>query len=195
METKLKRDYYSNEDVVFLAKDLIGKVLCTNIQGQYSAGIISETEAYKGPEDRASHAYGNKRTNRTEIMFGEPGFAYVYLCYGIHKLFNVVSGPKDIPHAVLIRGTKPLEGIPIMEKRRSMKSTKKNFSSGPGTLTIALGLNMHHNKMDLEGDEVWIEDRNIPIKGSEIIQGPRIGIDYSGPDKDLPYRFLWKLAK
>ena len=131
MGKKLDRDYYVNEDVVFLASDLIGKVLYSAFNGQICSGIITETEAYKGIEDKASHAYGNRRTKRTEIMFGDPGFAYVYLCYGIHKLFNIVTAPREVPHAVLIRGIKPISGIQEMERRRNMKSHSQNFSSGP----------------------------------------------------------------
>ena len=191
MGKKLDRSYYLNEDVVFLARDLIGKVLCTRIKGKYTSGVISETEAYAGATDRASHAFGNRRTNRTEIMYQRGGLSYVYLCYGIHKLFNVVTGPVDMPHAVLVRGVKPLDGIELMEKRRKKRVSDNGFSSGPGTLTVALGIDMDHNKKDLRGDIVWIEDRKIEVPPAGIEISPRIGIDYAKEDKDLPYRFLW----
>src|SRR5688572_7863163 len=100
---KLKRDFYTREDVVLVAKELLGKVLCTKWNGKTTSGIITETEAYEGITDRASHAYRGRRTERTEIMYSEGGTAYVYLCYGMHHLFNVVTNKKDIPHAVLIR--------------------------------------------------------------------------------------------
>lgn len=190
MVQKLEQSYYLNKDVVFLAQNLIGKVICTKIKGEYCTGIISETEAYNGTSDKASHAYNNRRTARTEIMFGNGGFSYVYLCYGIHKLFNVVCSPKDIPNAVLIRGIIPLEGTEIMEKRRNKDKEQKGFSNGPGTLTIALAIEMEHNKIDLTGDNIWIENREIQFPENEIQIGPRIGIDYAEEDKSLPYRFL-----
>ncbi len=179
-----------NNDVIFLAKDLIGKVLCTQINGEYCSGIISETEAYNGIYDKASHAYNNRRTKRTEIMFEAGAHSYVYLCYGIHMLFNVVCSDEGIPNAVLIRGIIPLEGIDTMEKRRNKKVSVKGFSSGPGTLTIALGIEMSHNKTSLLGDTIWIEDQRIKFSENEIQIGPRIGIDYAEEDKELPFRFL-----
>ena len=192
MGRKIGPEYYLNEDVVFVAKDLLGKVICTNINGRFCSGYISETEAYAGVNDKASHAYGNLRSKRTEVMYHKGGKAYVYLCYGIHKLFNVVTGPIATPHAVLIRGIQPLEGIEIMEKRRKKKLGTKQFSSGPGTLTQALGIGMENNNTDLQGDTIWIEDHQVETRENEISIGPRIGIDYAGEDKDLPYRFLWQ---
>lgn len=188
---KIPLSYYQNEDVVSLAKELIGKVLCTKINGQTSKGIITETEAYAGATDKASHAYGNLRTKRTEPMYSSGGISYVYLCYGIHKLFNIVSGPENVPHAILLRGIKPLDGISLMEKRRSKKQHLKNFSSGPGTATVALGIEMKHNRTQLTGPNIWLEDKNIKVPEKEILIGPRIGVDYAKEDAKLPYRVLW----
>lgn len=188
---KLPLSYYQNTNVVFIAQDLLGKVLCTNIRGELSAAIITETEAYAGAIDKASHAYGNRRTPRTESMFHEGGVAYVYLCYGIHHLFNVVCGPKDLPHAVLLRGIKPLEGISLMEKRRKKKHHHKNFSSGPGTATVALGITTKYDLTPLTRSTIWIEDRKINVPKKEILIGPRVGVDYAKEDANLPYRFLW----
>ncbi|NND77464.1 MAG: DNA-3-methyladenine glycosylase, partial [Flavobacteriales bacterium] len=184
MDTKVKipLSYYQQEDVVGLAKDLIGKVLCTNIQGNQCEGIITETEAYAGATDKASHAYKNLRTKRTETMYDSGGIAYVYLCYGIHHLFNVVCGPQDLPHAVLLRGIKPLGGVPFMEKRRHKDHSSKNFSSGPGTATMALGIDLSHNGTQLSGPVIWLEDRSIQVPDKEIIIGPRIGVDYAQVD-------------
>ena len=188
--SKLSREYYLQTDVVTLARDLLGKHLFTNIDGQVSAGIITETEAYAGENDKASHAYGNRRTSRTEIMFAQGGTAYVYLCYGIHHLFNVVTNVADVPHAILIRGIQPVEGLPAMMERRKKTKVNKNFSAGPGTAAQALGITTKLTGIDLLGDEIWLEDRGLSVPDSDVLIGPRIGVDYAGEDAQLPYRFL-----
>jgi len=175
---KLSRPYYLTPDVADLAKDLLGKVLCTSIDGVMTTGMIIETEAYAGAIDKASHAYGNKMTNRTKTMYLEGGCSYVYLIYGMHHLFNVVSNIEGIPHAVLIRGIEPIEGVEEMIKRRGGK-VKKKFTTGPGTLSQAMGIKTSHDKFDLVGDTIWIEDRGITIKPSTIKARPRIGVDYA----------------
>lgn len=190
---KIPKSYYQSEDVVGIARDLIGKEIHTYFNGSQCAGMIIETEAYAGENDKASHAYGGRRTKRTSTMYLNGGKSYVYLCYGIHHLFNVVTGPKNVPHAVLIRGIKPLQGIDMMEKRRKLNSTISNFSNGPGTLSTALGIKTIHNNLDLTSDTIWLEDSAIIVKESEIQSGPRIGIDYAGEDALLPYRFLWNV--
>ena len=189
---KLQKDFYIREDVVLIAKELLGKVLITNFNGAISAGIITETEAYAGINDRASHAFGGRRTARTEIMYATGGTAYVYLCYGIHHLFNVVTNQKDIPHAVLIRALKPIEGMDVILKRRKQKETSNKLSSGPGTLSQALGIQTSHSGENLLGNKIWIEDRGINFPDIEIIKSPRIGVDYAGADALLPYRFYVK---
>lgn len=190
---KLPVSFYDRDDVVLIAQELIGKVLCTDIDGIITKGIITETEAYAGEVDKASHAYGGRRTNRTEIMFGKPGISYVYLCYGVHSLFNVVTNKQDIPHAVLVRGILPLEGIETIVSRRKTKEPLHRIADGPGKLTKALGIEFrNHNNLDLLGDSVWIEDHSIEVNPTEIEIGPRIGIDYAEEDSLLPYRFLWK---
>ena len=185
--TALPFSFYQREDVVQIAKDLLGKVIVSVVDGNYTSGIITETEAYKGAEDKASHAYQNKRTARTEIMFGPGGFSYVYLCYGIHHLFNVVTNIQNIPHAVLIRNTVPLHGVDSMLKRRNRDDTE-NLLTGPGTLTQALGIDKEHNTISLQSENLRIEDHN--IHPEEIIESPRIGVDYAGKDALLLYRFL-----
>ena len=184
----LKASYYLNPDVVFLAKDLIGKTLCTRINNVLTCGIITETEAYAGVNDKASHAYNGRRTNRTETMYSKGGVSYVYLCYGIHKLFNVVTNVKGIPHAILIRAIHPTIGIEEIIERRGIKLSK-NLCVGPGKVTQALGLDLVHNNSPLTGKEIWIQDDGIKIKASDINTGPRIGVDYAGEDAKLPYRF------
>lgn len=190
---KLPIDFYDRDDVVLIAQELIGKVLCTNVDGIITKGIITETEAYAGTTDKASHAYGGRRTDRTEVMFGKPGISYVYLCYGVHSLFNVVTNKQDIPHAVLVRGIHPLEGIETIISRRKTKEPLHRIADGPGKLTKALGIEFRqHNNLDLLGDSVWIEDHSIEVNPTEIEIGSRIGIDYAQEDAFLPYRFLWK---
>ncbi|MET0572365.1 MAG: DNA-3-methyladenine glycosylase [Pedobacter agri] len=189
---KLSRGYYLNEDVLHLAKDLLGKVLFTNIQGEVSAGIIVETEAYFGISDKASHAYGGRRTNRTETMFSEGGVAYVYLCYGMHNLFNVVSSKINDPHAILIRAIEPLIGKELMEERRKMVFAKPAISSGPGSAAKALGIDRSFNAKDLTGNEIWIEDHQISIDDNDIMAVPRVGIAYAQEHAALPWRFYIK---
>ncbi|CAD0218629.1 DNA-3-methyladenine glycosylase [Chryseobacterium sp. D764] len=189
---KLPLSYYSNQDVLFLAQDLLGKVLFTDINGEVTAGIIVETEAYFGVLDKASHAYGGRRTDRTETLYSHGGVSYVYLCYGIHHLFNIVTSVKDEPHAVLIRAVEPLVGKDIMELRRNMPADKAAISSGPGSAAKALGIDKSFNKKDLDGNEIWIENHGIQYSSDNIIKAPRIGVAYAQEDAFLPWRFFIK---
>lgn len=191
-ELKLPLSYYSNQDVLFLAQDLLGKVLFTEIDGEITAGIIVETEAYNGVSDKASHAYGGRRTDRTETLYSHGGISYVYLCYGIHHLFNVVTSVQDEPHAVLIRAVEPLIGKEIMEVRRNMPASKSAISAGPGSAAKALGIDRTFNTKDLAGNEIWIEDYGIEYISEDIIAGPRIGVAYAQEDALLPWRFFVK---
>lgn len=186
---KLQSSFYKSNDVVYLAKQLLGKSLKTNIDGVLTGGIITETEAYAGITDRASHAYGGRRTSRTEVMFHEGGLSYVYLCYGVHFLFNVVTGEEGIPHAVLIRAISPIIGIDEILKRRKKSKLKKDVTDGPGKLTKALGISLKQNGSNLEGDTVWIEESGLEITETDILISKRIGVDYAGEDANLPYRF------
>jgi DNA-3-methyladenine glycosylase len=190
---KLSKSFYQREDVVQVAKDLLGKYLFTKFNNKLTGGIITETEAYAGVADRASHAYSGRRTARTEIMFGEGGTAYVYLCYGIHSLFNVVTNKKGIPHAVLIRAIKPTHGIPTILWRRNMTAVKKNISGGPGTVSEALGIHYSHTGLSLLGNKIWIEDRGYPVDKKKIEASKRIGVDYAGEDAELLFRFVLKV--
>ncbi|WP_316760297.1 DNA-3-methyladenine glycosylase [Pedobacter aquatilis] len=189
---KLNSDYYLNEDVISLAKDLLGKVLYTKIEGEITAGVITETEAYFGIKDKASHAFGSRRTARTETMFAQGGIAYVYLCYGIHNLFNVVTSAKDNPNAVLVRSIEPLIGVEIIEERRSMPRTKAAISAGPGSAAKALGIDRTFNAKDLSGDEIWIEDHQIYFNPDQISISPRVGVAYAQEHALLPLRFFVK---
>jgi DNA-3-methyladenine glycosylase len=193
----LGNEFYDRDDVITIAKELLGKVLVTNINNVYTSGIITEVEAYKAPEDKASHAYNNRRTPRTEIMFRHGGHAYVYLCYGIHHLFNVVTGPEDSAHAILIRAIEPIDNIEEMMSRRKQTNLHTRLSSGPGTLTLALGINRHHSGTNMLAGktDIWIEDRQIYYEEDQIVSTSRIGIDYAEEWKDKPWRFYIKDSK
>ncbi len=188
--SKLNEAFYSRKDVVKISKELLGKVLCTNIDGQLTEALIVETEAYAGVTDKASHAYGSRRTPRTEIMFRQGGYAYIYLCYGMYSLFNVVTSVEGTPHAVLIRGAQALSGTAVMLHRSGKSKIDKNFLIGPGKLAKALGLHYSLTGTLLSGDLIWIEDRGIKIPAKSICVTPRIGVDYAGEDALLPYRFI-----
>jgi len=188
----LDEAYFLTDNVLHLAQDLLGKVLVTSIGGARSAVMISETEAYEGPVDRASHAYGHRRTRRTETMYLPGGHAYVYLCYGIHHLFNVVSAPAGVPHAILIRAGEPLEGLPVMLKRRKMEKIERRLTAGPGSLSRALGISTALDGEKLGGPKIWIEDRGIRFEKKEIAATPRIGVDYAGEHAQWLYRFYLK---
>jgi len=189
---KLEYSYYLNSDVLYLAKDLLGKVLVTQVEGKLTAGIIVETEAYAGTVDKASHAYGGRRTDRTETLYGAGGISYVYLCYGIHNLFNVVTASQGEPHAVLIRAIEPLAGLENMEARRGMAAEKPAISSGPGSAAKALGIDRSFNAKDLTGEDIWIEDRGIRYTTDEIAATARVGVAYADDHALLPWRFFVK---
>lgn len=187
---KINRSFYLCEDVVQIAKDLLGKYIFTNLNNEgLTGGIIVETEAYEGITDRASHAFGNRRTERTKIMFMEGGVAYIYLCYGIHSLFNIVTNKKNTPHAILIRGIEPVQGLDIMLKRSGKIKPDKLFGIGPGKVAKILGIHFAQTGESLFGDKIWLEDRGIRVESSDIITSTRIGVDYAGLDAKLPYRF------
>jgi len=188
----LAPSFYLRTDVLQVARDLLGKVLVTEFDGKRTAGIITETEAYRAPDDRACHAYNNRRTARTEVMFAAGGRAYIYLCYGIHHLFNVVTATENTAHAVLIRAIEPLEGIDLMQERRAIKNkTSPALTTGPGVLSQALGLTTRWTGQSLYAPDspVWIEDRNIPVSTLDIAAGKRIGVDYAGECAEKPWRF------
>ena len=188
----LQHSFYDRADVTVIARELLGKVLMTNFNNEITSGRIVETEAYNGAVDRASHAYGNRRTNRTEVMFGKPGTAYVYLCYGIHHLFNVVTNRKEIPHAILIRAIEPLSGIEIMQDRTRKKILDNTLTRGPGNVSKALGIFTYHSGLDLVESEIRIVDDGFRHRKKEIAITSRIGVDYAGPDAMLPYRYIVK---
>ena len=192
--------FFRQTDVVRIARDLLGKSLFTEYRGVITGGVITETEAYAGVTDKASHAYGNRFTERTQIMYRDGGCAYVYFCYGIHSLFNIVTNCEGVPHAVLIRGILPTEGIGVMLERRGMKHAVADFCKGPGKVSKALGIHYSHTGILLsktvannEEMKIWVEDNNRLVPDDEIITTPRIGVDYAEEDALLPYRFEFKI--
>ncbi|MBV6428347.1 MAG: putative 3-methyladenine DNA glycosylase [Haliscomenobacter sp.] len=191
---RLPQSFYLGEDVVFLAKALLGNVLVTEFNGQRSAGRIVETEAYRGPDDRACHAFNNRRTPRTEVMFGPGGHAYVYLCYGIHHLFNIVTGPEDAAHAVLIRGVEPLDNLALMLERRHLTKPAPPLTAGPGALAQALGIRTIHSGLPLFAPEspIWLEDRGLTPSPESIVAGTRVGVEPAGTCALRPWRFSIK---
>ena len=194
---KLPESFYKRDNVLQIAKELLGKLLVTKWNGVITFGRIVEVEAYNGIIDKASHAFGGRRTNRNEIMYADGGVAYVYLCYGIHHLFNVVTNKKETPHAILIRALEPVKGIDEMLRR--VGKTKPDsyrvdntLTRGPGNLSKALGLFTFHSGTSLRSKELFIADDGFVFPKKEIATSPRIGVDYAGEDTLLPYRFYVK---
>ena len=188
---KLSLEFYQRDDTLQIASDLLGNVLVVpDSKGNRVSGMIVETEAYQGPEDKAAHSHNNRRTKRTEIMFHEGGVAYVFFVYGMYFQFNVVVGKEEVPHAILIRAIEPVEGVEIMRKRRG-EMQDENLTSGPGKLCIALGINKDLNGGNLSGGGVWIEEGN-NFSRSNIASGKRIGIDYAKEYAIKPWRFWMK---
>jgi DNA-3-methyladenine glycosylase len=189
---KLQIEFYRRDNVIVVAKELLGKILVTRFNGIVTSGRIVEVEAYNGEIDKASHAYGGRRTNRTEVMYAHGGVAYVYLCYGIHHLFNVVTNDKDIPHAILIRALEPLKGIEKMLQRTGKKTADYSLTKGPGNVSKALGIQTKHTGISLLSNELHIADDGTVYQDKEIGTSPRIGVDYAGKDAMLKYRFYVK---
>ena len=186
-DNKLDRKFFQRSEVEEIARDLIGKYLFTQINNKKTGGIIVETEAYCGETDKASHAYPNKLTKRTSIMFEPGGLTYVYLCYGIHKLFNIVTNQAGRADAILVRAIEPQFGIDTMSKRRKTSINSTDLTSGPGKLTQAMGIELLHYGLPLDGNIIWVEDNGLDI---EITTSKRIGVDYAGKDALLPWRFF-----
>ena len=190
MGKRLPRGFYLREDTISIANELLGKLIVVPDNGRRVSGMIVETEAYLGEVDRAAHSYAGRRTPRNEVTYGKGGHAYVFFIYGMYYQLNIVTGPADHPHVVLIRAVEPVEGIEIMRQRRgAMKD--RNLTSGPGKLCIALNINRDLNGEDLRGKQIWLEDHR-SFTSEEIAVGKRIGIDYAGKDAEKPWRFWVK---
>ncbi|MEO5906786.1 MAG: DNA-3-methyladenine glycosylase [Saprospiraceae bacterium] len=191
---RLPASYYATHDVTHLAKDLLGKFLCTDINGFHCSGMIVETEAYRGPDDRAAHSFNNRRTPRTEVMFWQGGVAYIYVCYGMHHLMNVVTASTDIAHAVLIRALEPADGIDIMAERRQMGASDSRLTKGPGALSVAMCLRKELTGTPLfkPHTPVWIEDRKVTFTSNDICISKRIGVESAGDAAHWPWRYFVK---
>lgn len=189
---KLGKDFYQRENVLSIAKELLGKLLVTKRAGVTTAGRIVEVEAYNGVIDKASHAFGGRRTNRNEVMYADGGVVYVYLCYGIHHLFNVVTHSKETPHAILIRALEPVKGIDEMLRRTGKKKLDHTLTRGPGNLSKAMGIAVLHSGCSLQSKELFLADDGFEYGKNEIAASPRIGVDYAGKDALLHYRFYIK---
>lgn len=186
----LPPEFYKNDDTLAVCRQLLGKKLCTFIDGIYTSGMITEVEAYRGPEDLGSHAYNNRRTTRNETMYAEGGLIYMYICYGIHDMLNIVTGKEGDSHAVLIRALQPLEGIPHMCERRGIQDMKR-LCKGPGALAKAMGLQKKHDGISLQSEIVWIEDAP-EITGDQMVETSRIGLNIQGVYRDIPWRYYIK---
>ena len=198
--SRLTHDFF-NGDTVSVAQALLGKYLVRNLNGTLLAGRITETEAYVGRCDKACHAYNYRRTPRTETLFLGPGHAYIYFIYGMYHCLNFVTEPEGEPAAVLLRGMEPAAGTEVMQRLRfgdvPMNAyRRKNFLNGPGKVCKALELTTEQNRLDLDGDVLFLcssmEDigmENPPIGPEHIRSGPRIGVDYAEEARDFPWRF------
>lgn len=191
---KLPEAFYQRPDVIQVAEELVGKYLFTNIDGIMTVGKIVETEAYNGRTDRACHAY-QRRTTRTEVMYQPGGRAYVYLCYGIHHLFNVVTNVEDVADAVLIRALEPVTGAEAMQLRRGPKVKQLKLAAGPGALSQAMGIHTRYNEISLQSELIWIAENKSANHTVEIERDVRVGVDYAGEDALLPWRFYEKDSK
>jgi DNA-3-methyladenine glycosylase len=189
---KLNRSFYDRKDVVKIARELLGKILVSQVDGVRSSGRIVETEAYAGFGDRASHAFGGRRTARSEHLYGAPGTIYVYICYGMHPLFNVITNKKNTPHGVLIRALEPLEGVEHMLERTGKLSADCTLTRGPGNLSRSMGISKLLSGSDIFSDKIFIADDGVRYKKDDIVITKRIGVDGAGRDAELPYRFIVK---
>ncbi len=189
----LDRAFY-NRDSVIVARELLGKVLVHETDGQKIAATIVEAEAYMGIPDKAAHSYGGRRTPRTEVMYGGPGFSYIFTVYGMYRCFNIVIREKGNPQAVLIRAAEPVEGLDLMARNRFgktyeqlTKSQIRGLTNGPGKLCQALWIDNRFNGVDLCGNQIYVEEG-----GNEefnTISAKRVGVDYAEEAKDYPWRF------
>jgi DNA-3-methyladenine glycosylase len=188
---KLPQSFYLRSDVVKIAKELLGKVLVTNWENQYTSGRIVETEAYAGELDKASHAFKGK-TARTSVMFEEGGTAYVYLCYGIHEMFNIVTNKAGVPHAILIRAIEPIEGIEFILQRTGKKKLDETLTRGPGNVGKAFGFHRSQCGVSLQSNELYVADDGYKPDKKLIVASPRIGVAYAGEHALFDYRFYIK---
>ena len=187
---KLPLSFYRRDDVLTISRELLGKLLVTHFNGEFTSGRIVEVEAYAGPGDRASHAWGGRRTTRNEVMYANGGVAYVYFIYGIHNMFNVVTHGVNTPHAILVRALEPVAGVPFMLKRTGKPVADYSLTRGPGNVAKAMGITREHSGLSLRSSELYIADDGENFSKQAVIKAsPRIGVDYAGAHTRWPYRF------
>lgn len=189
---KLPLSFYNRTDVVQIAKEMLGKIVVTHINGRFTSGRIVETEAYVAVTDKASHSFGGRRTSRNEHMYSPAGTAYIYVCYGVHQMLNVVTNEENIPDAVLIRGVEPIEGVDVMLERTGKPIFDHTLSRGPGNVGKALGIFKHHSGLHLTDHDIYLVDDGYVFDENEIGISKRIGVESAGKDALLPYRFYVK---
>jgi DNA-3-methyladenine glycosylase len=192
MMKKVPLSFYERKDVVKIAEELLGKIVVTNFDRKITSGRIVETEAYVGIIDKASHSFGGRRTARNEHMYSPAGTAYVYICYGMHQMLNVVTNDKEIPDAVLIRALEPMNGIEIMLERTGKAKVDKTLTRGPGNVGKALGIFKHHSGLFLLDEQIYLLEDGKKFTRQEIGISKRIGVESAGADAFLPYRFYVK---
>lgn len=188
-KNKLPPSFYDRPDVILIAKELLGKIVVTQINHQFTSGRIVETEAYVGIKDKASHSYGGRRTRRNEHMYAPAGTAYIYICYGMHQMLNVVTNRKEIPDAILIRAIEPIEGIQTMLERTGKKPADFTLTRGPGNVGKALGITTDFSGVSLMGDTIYLCNDGFQPTEADIGNSKRIGVEGAGEDALLPYRF------
>ena len=186
---KLPLNFYNRKDVVTIARELLGKIVVTDFDGNVTSGRIVETEAYVALTDKASHSYAGRRTGRNEHMYASPATAYVYICYGMHQMFNIVTNEKEIPDAVLVRAVEPLNGVDLMLHRTGKLKADHTLTRGPGNVGKALGISKQHSGLHLLDDEIYLMSDGFILDEDKVGISNRIGVESAGPDALLPYRF------
>jgi len=185
---RIANTYWESEEVLRLSQEILGCYLATNINGEFCYGRIVETEAYEGINDKAAHVFDDRKTERTKVMYGKSGHAYIYLCYGMHHLLNIVTAPEGIPHAILIRGIEPVLGEEIMALRSNKKVGDKRIGRGPGNVSKAMGLHYKMTGVSLDSEHIGIFKPD-EFPHFNIIRGSRIGVAYAKEDALRPNRF------
>ena len=192
---KLPLSFYNRKDVLEIARDMLGKIVVTNINGLITSGRIVETEGYTGIHDKASHAFNGKRTSRNEHMYHAAGTAYIYVCYGLHQMLNIVTNAENIPDAILIRAIEPLDGLDIMAQRTGKKRTDLTITRGPGNVGKALGIHKSYSGIHLLDEVIYLTQDGFKLEQDSIGISSRVGVESAGADALLPYRFYIKANK
>ncbi|MBK0382311.1 DNA-3-methyladenine glycosylase [Pedobacter sp. SD-b] len=187
----LDNTFYHRNDTVKMAKELIGKFLFSNVDGKLTGGMIVETEAYMGSIDSSCHTFNNRKTERNATMFNRGGVSYMYVCYGIHDMLNIVTGDEGNSQVILVRAVEPKFGLDIMQQRRGQVPLNR-LAKGPGSLAKALGLNKSFDNSSLTDGLIWIENKGIEFLEKDIIESPRIGLSCPEPYFSIPWRFFLK---